>query len=112
MKVTKFNRLSKLIAKKTPGYVLGEHGTVVVGVGGRRSIEPASRRKGNTRRIRGWRVENSWGEKESGKSGFYTMNDSWFDEYMFEVAIEKKYLPAELLEAWQQEPISLSVSYF
>ena len=36
------------------------------------------------------------------------MNDSWFDEYMFEVAIEKKYLPAELLEAWQQEPISLT----
>ena len=34
MKVTKFNRLSELFAKNTPGYVLGEHGTVVVGVGG------------------------------------------------------------------------------
>ena len=34
MKVTNFSRLSKLIAKNTPGYVLGEHGTVVVGVGG------------------------------------------------------------------------------
>ena len=34
MKVTKFNRLSELIAKNTLVYVLGEHGTVVVGVGG------------------------------------------------------------------------------
>ena len=34
MKVKQFNRLSKLFAKNTPGYVLREHGTVVVGVGG------------------------------------------------------------------------------
>ena len=34
MKVTKFNRLSELIANNTLVYVLGEHGTVVVGVGG------------------------------------------------------------------------------
>ena len=61
----------------------------------------------NGQQTRRWRVENSWGD-ENGKKGFYVMNDSWFDEYMFEVAIEKKYLPAELLEAWQQEPISLS----
>jgi bleomycin hydrolase len=61
----------------------------------------------NGQQTRRWRVENSWGD-ENGKKGFYVMNDSWFDEYMFEVAIEKKYLPPELLEAWQQEPISLS----
>ena len=34
MKVTKFNRLSELIAKNTLVYVLGDHGTVVVGVCG------------------------------------------------------------------------------
>ena len=34
MKVTKFNRLSELIANNTLVYVLGEHGTVVVGFGG------------------------------------------------------------------------------
>jgi bleomycin hydrolase len=61
----------------------------------------------NGQQTRRWRVENSWGD-ENGKKGFYVMNDSWFDEYMFEVAIEKKYLSAELLEAWEQEPISLS----
>ena len=38
MKVTKFNRLSELIANNTLVYVLGEHGTVVVGFGGSRGI--------------------------------------------------------------------------
>ena len=31
---------------------------------------------------RRWRVENSWGDKV-GEKGFHTMNDSWFDEYVF-----------------------------
>ena len=55
-----------------------------------------------------WRVENSWGEEEVGKKGFQSMNDSWFDEYMFEVAIEKKYLSPELLAALEEEPIVLA----
>ena len=38
MKVTKFNRLSELIANNTLVYVLGEHGSVVVGFGGSRGI--------------------------------------------------------------------------
>jgi len=58
-------------------------------------------------RTRRWRVENSWGD-ENGKKGFYVMNDSWFDEHMFEVAIEKKYLSPELQQAYEQEPIPLS----
>jgi len=57
---------------------------------------------------RKWRVENSWGEDEVGEKGFHVMNDAWFDEYMFEVAIEKKYLPSELLEALTEEPIVLA----
>jgi bleomycin hydrolase len=60
----------------------------------------------NGQRARRWRVENSWGD-ENGKKGFYTMNDSWFDEFMFEVAIHKKYLSEELLAAWDLEPIPL-----
>ena len=42
MKVTKFKRLSKLIAKNTAGYVLGEHGTVVVVIGGFLGVVPCS----------------------------------------------------------------------
>ena len=38
---------------------------------------------------------------------FEFRNDSWFDEYMFEIATHKKYVPKELVEAWQQEPIHL-----
>jgi bleomycin hydrolase len=55
---------------------------------------------------RRWRVENSWGE-EGGQKGYYTMNDSWFDEYTFEVAARKSYLPPDLRDALDLEPIVL-----
>lgn len=55
---------------------------------------------------RRWRVENSWGE-ENGRKGFYVMNDSWFDEYMFEIAARREALPADLRDAIEQEPIVL-----
>jgi bleomycin hydrolase len=58
---------------------------------------------GVTRR---WRVENSWGT-DRGKDGFYTMNDSWFDQYVFEIAARRSALPAELQEALATEPIVL-----
>jgi bleomycin hydrolase len=45
---------------------------------------------------RKWRVENSWGE-QGGDKGFMVMTDPWFEEYLYEVAVEKKYLPTELL---------------
>ncbi len=55
---------------------------------------------------RKWRVENSWGTSR-GKDGFYTMNDSWFDEYVFEIAARKDALPESLREALATEPIVL-----
>jgi len=55
---------------------------------------------------RRWRVENSWGD-ENGVKGYYTMNDSWFDEYMFEVAVHKDLLPAGVVAAAQSEPVVL-----
>ena len=58
---------------------------------------------GATRR---WRVENSWGA-DKGKDGFYTMNDSWFDEYVFEIAARRDALPEELRRALDGEPIVL-----
>ncbi|MDA8075501.1 MAG: C1 family peptidase [Actinomycetota bacterium] len=57
-------------------------------------------------RPRRWRVENSWG-KDKGKDGFYTMNDSWFDEYVFEVAVRKSLLTDDQRAALEQEPIVL-----
>ena len=35
------------------------------------------------------------------------MTDEWFDEYMFEIVVDKKYLPEEVLQVLQQEPIML-----
>ena len=58
---------------------------------------------GVTRR---WRVENSWGDQIADK-GFFTMNDSWFDQHVFEVAVHKDRLPAELLAVLDSEPIVL-----
>jgi bleomycin hydrolase len=55
---------------------------------------------------RKWRVENSWGS-DKGKDGFYTMNDSWFDEYVFEIAARRDALPVELRQALDTEPIVL-----
>ena len=57
---------------------------------------------------RRWRVENSWGDKKSGIKGFFTMNDSWFDEYMFEIAAPSSYLTDEMRAALSKEPHVLS----
>ena len=55
---------------------------------------------------RRWRVENSWDDKV-GDKGFFLMNDSWFAEYMFEIAAPKSYLPEDLQRALELEPIVL-----
>ena len=53
-----------------------------------------------------WRVENSWG-KDPGKDGYYTMSDDWFNEYMYQVVVNRKYLSREILEAYDSDPIEL-----
>ena len=53
-----------------------------------------------------WMVENSWGEA-SGYKGNLIMTDEWFDEYMFRLVVEKQYVPADLLELLDQEPVKL-----
>lgn len=44
--------------------------------------------------VRQWKVENSWGDK-SGKKGYFVMNNEWFNEYVYEVVVHKKYLTSE-----------------
>tara|TARA_B100002051_G_scaffold53977_1_gene49454 strand:+ start:1060 stop:2400 length:1341 start_codon:yes stop_codon:yes gene_type:complete len=53
-----------------------------------------------------WRVENSWGTK-GGSKGYYLMTDKWFDEYNYEVVVDKKYLPKRILELFDREPVAL-----
>ncbi len=55
---------------------------------------------------RRWRVENSWGDEKAEK-GFWTMNDNWFSEHVFEIAVRRSALSAELQQALEQAPIVL-----
>ena len=59
--------------------------------------------EGNSRK---WMVENSWGAK-SGWKGNLIMTDEWFEEYMFRVVVNKKYIPAETLKLLEQKPVML-----
>ncbi len=55
---------------------------------------------------RRWRVENSWGDEKADK-GFWTMNDTWFAEHVFETAVRRNALPAQLREQLDTEPVVL-----
>ena len=53
-----------------------------------------------------WMVENSWGAT-SGYMGNIIMTDEWFNEYMFRLVVEKKYVPADVMSMMSQKPIML-----
>lgn len=54
-----------------------------------------------------WKIENSWGPDKANK-GYYVMSDSWFDLYVFQAVVNKKYLTKEQLEALESDPIELN----
>ena len=54
-----------------------------------------------------WKVENSWGDK-AGQEGWYVMEDAWFDQYLYQALIHKKYLSPWLVSQFEQEPIVLA----
>jgi bleomycin hydrolase len=53
-----------------------------------------------------WRIENSWG-KDAGNDGYYVASDSWFDEFVYQVVVDRKYLPKKTSKLYDQEPQSL-----
>ena len=53
-----------------------------------------------------WMVENSWGPS-SGYQGCLIMTDEWFDEYMFRLVVERKYVPEDVLKMLEQAPVQL-----
>lgn len=52
-----------------------------------------------------WMVENSWGP--GANNGHLIMTDKWFDEYMFRLVVNKKYVPADILKILDTKPITL-----
>lgn len=50
-----------------------------------------------------WKIENSWGE-EAGRKGYFIASDAWFDEFTYQVVINKKYLNEDQLKATNEEP--------
>ena len=53
---------------------------------------------------RKWKVENSWGAS-AGQNGCYIMTARWFKEYMFRLVVDKQYVPANLLQQYEQKPV-------
>ena len=49
-----------------------------------------------------WKVENSWG-KDHGRDGFDTLSDAWFDEYVYQVVVDRRYLTDEERAAYDTE---------
>ena len=54
----------------------------------------------------GFLVENSWGEK-NGFQGNYYMANSWFEDYTYEVVVDKKCVPPKILNILKQKPVVL-----
>ena len=54
-----------------------------------------------------WKIENSWGTK-SGNNGYMMMTDEWFDEYTYEIVVDKKYISKRLLKYLDMEPVALA----
>ena len=51
-----------------------------------------------------WKVENSWGASY-GQAGCLIMTNRWFNEYMFRLVVDKKYVPEATLKQYDQKPI-------
>ncbi len=60
--------------------------------------------------IQRWKVEDSYGEGPDEKpNGYYTMNDNYFDQYVLDIIVDKKYLTEEQRELLNQQPIEYDI---
>lgn len=55
-----------------------------------------------------WKIEDSYGDKNK-VNGCYIMNDNFFEEFVMQIVIHKKYLSKKQLKLLEQEPIEFQV---
>lgn len=53
-----------------------------------------------------WQVENSWGD-ELGKKGLFSMSDTWFNEYTYQIMVEKEFVDQKWLDALKEPLVEL-----
>lgn len=72
------------------------HAMVLVGVNLDHQSRPVS-----------WQVENSWGyydHETEGLDGFMYMSDEWFDKYLIEIAVHRRFLSRTINKLFKKEP--------
>jgi Aminopeptidase C len=52
-----------------------------------------------------WKIENSWGDGGA-NGGYHTMSDTWFDKYVYQAVVNKKYF-GDKLSLLGKEPVVL-----
>jgi bleomycin hydrolase len=84
------------------------HAMVFTGVHVEKRSSKDQQEKGRTEELRfvRYRVENSHGDDKADK-GYLVMSDDWFDEYLYEVVVDKKYLSKEVVAVLEQDPVVL-----
>ena len=52
-----------------------------------------------------WKIQNSWGS-EGANGGYHMASDTWFDKFVYQAVVHKKYL-TDKAEILKEEPIVL-----
>lgn len=80
------------------GYTQGNHAMTITGVN-YEGDNPVS-----------WQVENSWGYYDHelpGLDGFLSMSDSWFNDNLIQIVVNKNFLSRTVSKCFEKEPLIL-----